>query len=78
MAHPVTSIHVEHHPVAHRIEPCEETEPRPLTLLELVEAVAEIAEDEQELLATVTWMLRSGRIQLVGTFRDAPVDQLFA
>ncbi len=32
--------------------------------MELVEAVGEVSESEQEVLATVTYMLRSGRVQL--------------
>ena len=34
------------------------------TLLELVSAVAEVSESEEEVVATLTYMLTSGRVQL--------------
>jgi hypothetical protein len=76
MAQPITTIAIEHHPAVHRIEPSPDSRPRPLTLLELVEAVAEVAGDEQEVVATVAWMLESGRVRLIGNFRDASPSQL--
>ncbi|MCA9509875.1 MAG: hypothetical protein KC560_04165 [Myxococcales bacterium] len=45
-----------------------------VTLLELVTAVAEVTDDEREIVATVMSMLRSGRARLVGNFRDEPLD----
>lgn len=59
-----TLVPIDHHPAVHEIEPSEAGPMRPLTLMELVEAVGEVAESEQEVLATVTYMLRSGRVQL--------------
>ena len=76
MAQPVTPIAIEHHPAIHRIEPSPDSGPRPLTLLELVEAVSEVTDDEREIVETVVWMLQSGRVKLVGNFRDAPLSQL--
>ena len=76
MAQPITPIAIEHHPIVHQIEPSPDSRPRPLTLLELVEAVSEVTEDEDEVIATVAWMLQSGRVRLVGSFRDAPLSQL--
>ena len=58
------------------IEPSSDELPRALTLLELIDAVSEVTDDEKEVIATVQWMLRSGRIRLVGTFRDTPIQEL--
>jgi len=44
------------------------------TLLELVRAVSETTEDDREVIGTIVHMLRSGRVELCGTFRDEPVD----
>jgi len=59
-----TLVPIDHHPAVHEIETSEDGPMRPLTLMELVDAVGEVAETEQEVLATVTYMLRSGRVQL--------------
>jgi hypothetical protein len=48
--------------------------PRETTLLELVSVLAEITTDEREIIATVLWMLNSGRIRLCGNFRDCPLE----
>ena len=45
-----------------------------VTLLELVQAVADVTTDEREIVATVMYMLRSGHARLVGNFRDEPID----
>ena len=45
-----------------------------VTLLELVQAVADVTSDEGEIVATVMYMLRSGHARLIGTFRDEPID----
>ena len=42
----------------------------PLTLLDLVAAASAIAEDEEEVVAIVTALLRSGRVRLAGGFRE--------
>jgi hypothetical protein len=44
------------------------------TLLELVGAVAENADDDREVVATVLYLLRSGRVRLIGNFRDRRLD----
>jgi hypothetical protein len=44
------------------------------TLLELVGAIAENANDDREIVATVLHLLRSGRVRLIGNFRDRRVD----
>jgi hypothetical protein len=43
--------------------------PEPLTLLDLVAAVAEFARSEDEVVRTVEHLLQSGRVILVGQFR---------
>jgi hypothetical protein len=45
-----------------------------VTLLELVQAVADVTTDEREIVATVMYMLRSGHARLVGNFRDEPIE----
>jgi hypothetical protein len=49
-------------------------EPMATTLLDLVRAVSEVATDEREVVATVTHLLRSGRVRLTGNFRDARAE----
>jgi len=45
-----------------------------VTLLELVQAVSEVTEDDQEVIATIVHLLRSGRVRLVGNFRGTIPD----
>ena len=40
------------------------------TLLELVQAVGESSSSEQETIATLQHLVRSGRVRLVGALRD--------
>ncbi len=70
------AIPVDHFPAIHEIQTNPSDEPQRVTLLELIEAVSEVSESEQEILATVTYMLTSGRIRLSGSFRDTPADKL--
>lgn len=44
------------------------------TLLELVEVIAEVTDDDREVVATVLHMLASGRIKLCGNFRNEPIE----
>ena len=53
-----------------------EEAPRTTTLLEVVRVLGEITDDEREIVATVLWMLQSGRIRLCGNFRDTPIEEL--
>ncbi len=53
------------------ITPPEEV--RTITLLDLVAAIAEAAESEAELVATVRELVNSGRVRLIGSFRGADV-----
>ena len=41
------------------------------TLLDLVTAVSEAANTEAEVIATVVYLVNSGRVRLCGTFRGA-------
>ncbi len=45
-----------------------------VTLLELVKAVTEVSESEQEVIATVAHMLDSGSIKLRGCLRNESLD----
>ena len=44
------------------------------TLLELVKGVSDYAETDTEVVATVVYLVNSGRVQLCGTFRGARFD----
>jgi hypothetical protein len=45
-----------------------------VTLLELVQAIADVTDDDREIVATVMYLLRSRRVRLIGNFRDWVVD----
>ena len=45
-----------------------------VTLLELVQAVADVTDDDHEIVATVLYLLRSRRVRLIGNFRDCLID----
>ena len=47
---------------------------RNVTLLDLVNAVAEHARSDAEVVATVVWMVNQGHVRLCGTFRGARFD----
>ena len=51
-------------------------EPLDVTLLELVCAVSEVAETEQEVVATVLSLLGSRQVRLCGNFRGVPIEDL--
>ena len=40
------------------------------TLLELVQTVGELTDDDREVVQTVVELLRSGRVRLIGNFRN--------
>ncbi len=50
--------------------------PARLTLLELVAALSEVTDDENEVVATALYMLRTGRVVLRGNFRSLPLSEL--
>ena len=76
MNHASIAISVDHIPMIHEIQTNHSSDPKPVTLLELVKAVSEVSDSEAEILATVTYMLNSGRVRLSGTFRDTPLTKL--
>lgn len=76
MSQTPTLVSIDHQPIVHEIDTNTDETPRELTLLELIEAVSDVSASEQEVIATVTYMLNSGRIQLAGNFKDAPVSTL--
>lgn len=84
MSMPSTRIPIDHHPAVHAIDTSvststqasESEDATPFTLLELIDAVSEVSDNEQEVIATVQYMLNSGRVQLTGSFRDEPVEKL--
>ena len=45
-----------------------------LTMLDLIEAVAEVTDSETELVSVVAHLVNSGRVRLVGNFRGAWID----
>ncbi len=45
-----------------------------LTLLELVDTLADLTDDDAEIVATVVHLLRSGRVRLCGSFRGSRLD----
>lgn len=49
--------------------------PASVTLLELVTAVGEISNDDEEVTATVLHILRSGRARLCGNFSSEPIER---
>ncbi len=51
------------------------TEPRDVTLLELVGAICDVTEDDKEVVATVVQMLQAGTVRLRGNFRGTPVRE---
>ncbi len=77
MAQPIRSIPVEHNPSIHEIEANPKESTLALTLLELVQAVNAVSDSENEVIATVIYMLRSGRVRLAGSFRDESLDEFY-
>jgi len=55
---------------------CAPGEARKATLLELVTAISETTEDDQEVVRTVLHLLETGRVRLCGNFRNRPIDDL--
>jgi len=47
---------------------------RNITLLDLVDAVAEYSRSEAELIATVVYMVNEGHVRLCGTFKGSRFD----
>ena len=66
----MTNAALAHHPVSE----ADNLPPVQTTLLELIAAVADHAENDAELLATVSSLLRSGKVQLEGCFQGDDVQ----
>jgi hypothetical protein len=47
-----------------------------LTLLDLIQAVSEVAANDQEILATVAHLINSGQVRLCGDAAGATIDLL--
>jgi len=47
---------------------------RNITLLDLVNAISEQARSEAEVIATVVYLVNSGRVRLCGSFKGARFD----
>jgi hypothetical protein len=54
----------------------QDPESKNVTLLELVESVCDVTDDDDEVIATVLAMLRSGQVRLCGNFRGSSGDDL--
>ena len=54
----------------------EDPESKSLTLLELVGSVCDVTDDDDEVVAIVLQLLRSGRVRLCGNFRGSSSDEL--
>jgi hypothetical protein len=78
MAAPATRIPIQHTHSIHEVSTAEEARrtPQHLTLLELIDTIAEVTDDEREIVATVMHMLASGRVCLAGNFRQEPIELL--
>jgi len=57
-----------------QVVPQRDTEPEQLTLLELVDAVSDVTDNDDEVVATVISMLQSGTVALTGNFRSEPIE----
>lgn len=64
------SIPVEHLRHVHEVETYRDADDDAISLQELVAAVAEFSESEREVVATVMHMLRTGQVQLHGSYSD--------
>jgi hypothetical protein len=52
-----------------------ETHPETLTLLDLVSAIADEAETDEEVVATIQHLIETGKVTLVGNFRSNDVGR---
>jgi hypothetical protein len=59
-----------------RYTSCRPGEARRVTLLELVSAICETTEDDQEVVSTVLHLLETGRVRLCGNFRGVALEKL--
>ena len=66
------SAALDHAPESVVALPPTEKEPLATTLLDLVEAVGDVSDNEREVVATVSHLIRTGKVRLIGCFRNAP------
>jgi hypothetical protein len=52
------------------LETVEAAHPETLTLLDLVAAIADEAETDEEVVATIQHLIETGKVKLVGNFRS--------
>ena len=73
------SVPVEHTSISHEVRPIQNEQKKASlggdaaeghTLIDLIEAVGDVTEDENEIVATVIHMLESGRVRLSGEWED--------
>jgi len=57
------------------LESAEPSHPETLTLLDLVSAIADEAETDSEVVATIQYLIETGKVTLVGNFRSNDVDR---
>lgn len=53
----------------------EPSQPETLTLLDLVSAIADEAETDEEVVATIQHLIETGKVTLVGNFRSSDVGR---
>lgn len=64
--------------VAHtlaQLESLEADHPETLTLLDLVAAISDEADTDEEVVATIQHLIESGKVTLVGNFRSGDVER---
>jgi len=58
-----------------QLETVEPAHPETLTLLDLVAAVADESDTDEEVVATIQHLIETGKVTLVGNFRSGDVDR---
>ena len=58
-----------------QLQTVEPAHPETLTLLDLVAAVADEADSDEEIVATIQHLIETGKVTLVGNFRSGDVDR---
>ena len=71
-----TVIPIDHRPRTHEIDMQASFSPQTSTLLELIAAVNDVSDSEQEALSTITYMLESGRVRFLNDSGAEPRTKL--
>lgn len=58
-----------------QLESVEADHPETLTLLDLVAAISDEADTDEEVVATIQHLIESGKVTLVGNFRSGDVER---